>query len=83
MADYDFDKPVRVMLGNVAYLVTNTRQAGELLMFKWPTEGGKKARAARHALLIAMEAKHDTQLIKQARRAFAEAAAEAGIRILD
>lgn len=83
MADYDFDKPVRVILGPVTQVVTNTRQASELLMFRWPIESGKKLKAARHALLIATEEKRDTRLVKKARKAFAEAAAEADILMTD
>jgi len=83
MADYDFDKPVRVILGAVTYVVTNTRQAGEILVFKWPTDGGKKHKAARHALLVATGSRLDARLIKEARQAFADAAAEASILIPD
>lgn len=44
-------------------------------MYRWPVDG-KKLRAARHGLLIAMESSHDTRLVKQAREAFAAAASE-------
>ncbi len=76
MADYQFDKPVRIILGTVTHVVTNTRKASDLLMYRWPVDDGKKLRTARHALLIAMGSSHDTRLIKQARKAFADAASE-------
>jgi hypothetical protein len=81
MADYDFDKPVRVIIGTAVRDICDTRQASETLMFNWPIEGGKKHKAARHALLVAMGSDYHANLIKKARKAFAEAAAEADILV--
>ncbi|MGO4833568.1 DUF982 domain-containing protein, partial [Rhizobiaceae sp. 2RAB30] len=83
MADYDFDKPVRVIIGIAIREISDTRQASETLMFNWPIEGGKKHKAARHALLVAMGSDYRATLIKAARNAFAEAAAEADVLVPD
>lgn len=81
MADYDFDKPVRIILGTEIRKITDTRQASEVLMISWPIDGGKKHKAARHALLVVMGSDYSALLVKRARKAFAEAASEADILI--
>lgn len=83
MPDYNFNEPVRVILGTVSYVVASTRQASEVLISKWPTEGGWNHDAARNALLAAMGEKRNGRLIRKARQAFIIAAAEADILMHD
>lgn len=83
MAGFNFDRPVKVIFGNVTYVVTNTRQAADLLLLKWPIQGSPKVDAARRAVMIAMGAPRDPILIKKARKTFADAAEEAGILMPD
>jgi hypothetical protein len=73
-----FDAPVTVMdTGEArAYDVTNTRQAAEILLHRWPNEWSGSHRAARLACLAVLKGFKPPVL---ARRAFAEAAREADI----
>ena len=68
-----FDAPVTVMdTGEArAYDVTNTRQAAEILLHRWPNEWSGSHRAARLACLAVLKGFKPPVL---ARRAFAEAA---------
>jgi hypothetical protein len=81
--DYDFDRPVRVILGTESYLVTNTRQAAEILLLHWPDNGGQGYSAAKNALELAMGSKRNRWLLRRARQAFVSAAAEADILMYD
>ncbi len=83
MAIYGFGKPVKVILGPVVHIVTNTRQAAELLTTKWPMKNSANADLAKRALLLATSGPHDDFLIEKAREAFADAAAEAEILLPD
>ncbi|MFI0844478.1 DUF982 domain-containing protein [Mesorhizobium sp. IMUNJ 23232] len=78
-----WDQPVTVMLGNsVAVLhVNNNLQAADILLHKWPVKRGAKQRAAREAVMEAMENAHDRMALAKAQKAFAEAAKEADILI--
>ena len=73
-----FDRPVRVEIGGPGKIraVTSTREAAECLVYRWPSDGGKKHLAARRACMQVLEG------VKQAivaRRAFEAAAREADI----
>jgi ElaB/YqjD/DUF883 family membrane-anchored ribosome-binding protein len=78
-----WDEPVRVMLGTsvTVHHVSNNLQAADILLHKWPTKGGAKQRAAREAIVKAMERAHDRMALAKAQKAFAEAAKEADILI--
>lgn len=73
-----FDAPVTVMDAREArrFDVTNTRQAAEMLLHRWPDEWSGRHRAARLACLAVLKGFKPPVL---ARRAFAEAAREARI----
>ena len=61
--------------------ISSARQAAEWLLFRWPKEiDTTKARAARKACLDALEGQREAAA---ARKAFREAAEEAGILIGD
>jgi hypothetical protein len=61
--------------------ISNARQAAEWLLYKWPSEiDTDKARAARKACLEVLEGQRKAAA---ARKAFREAAEEAGILIGD
>ena len=77
-----FSPPVRVSLGragNVAHAVTSPEKAAEILLTDWPTDWTSKHLAARKAVLKAMQSAYTAATIARARKAFAEAADEAGI----
>ena len=77
-----FSPPVRVSLGragNVAHAVASPKKAAEILLTGWPTDWTAKHLAARKAVLKAMESAHTAAALARARKAFAEAADEAGI----
>lgn len=78
-----WDEPVKVMLGKsvTVHHVSNNLQAADILLHKWPTKGGAKQRAAREAVLKAMERTQDRVTLAKAQKAFAEAAKEADILI--
>ncbi|MDN2583944.1 DUF982 domain-containing protein [Aquibium sp. ELW1220] len=73
-----FDAPVTVLDAREArpFDVTNTRQAAEMLLHRWPNEWSGRHRAARLACLAVLKGFKPPVL---ARRAFAEAAREAEI----
>ncbi len=73
-----FDAPVTVLDPREArsFDVTNTRQAAEMLLHRWPNEWSGRHRAARLACLAVLKGFKPPVL---ARRAFAEAAREAEI----
>lgn len=83
MRETAFDRPVRVTLGphgTVSYIVTSPREAAEKLLHDdWPANTGKRQMAARVALLEALENARDVTLAAKARKAFEDAADEAGI----
>ena len=74
---------VPVMLGAsyAVYHVNNNLQAADILLNRWPAKGGAKHRAAREAVLVAMERTKDRVAVAKAQKAFAEAAKEADILI--
>lgn len=77
-----FSPPVRVSTGkagNVALAVTSPEKAAEILLNKWPTTWSPKHLAARKAVLKAMESANSDATLTKARKAFADAADEAGI----
>lgn len=77
-----FSPPVRVSLGragNVAHAVTSPEKAAEILLTDWPVNWTSKHLAARKAVLQAMESAYTAATLARARKAFAEAADEAGI----
>ncbi|APH74198.1 DUF982 domain-containing protein [Aquibium oceanicum] len=77
-----FSPPVRVSLGragNVAHAVTSPEKAAEILLTDWPTNWTKKHLAARKAVLQSMESAFTVGTLTRARKAFADAADEAGI----
>ncbi len=77
-----FSPPVRVSLGragNVAHAVTSPEKAAEILLTGWPADWTSKHLAARKAVLQAMESAYTAATLARARKAFAEAADEAGI----
>jgi hypothetical protein len=78
-----WDGTVPVMLGNsvTVHHVSNNLQAADILLHKWPTKGGAKQRAAREAVLKAMERARDRVALSTAQKAFAEAAREADILV--
>ncbi|MEQ1955982.1 DUF982 domain-containing protein [Mesorhizobium yinganensis] len=79
-----WDGTVKVMLGrngSTLHHVTNNYQAADILLHKWPTKGGAKQRAAREAVVKAMERAHDRMALAKAQKAFAEAAKEADILV--
>jgi hypothetical protein len=73
-----FDAPVTVIDASQtrAFEVTNTRQAAEILLHRWPNEWSGRHRAARLACLAVLKGFKPPML---ARSAFAEAAREAAI----
>jgi hypothetical protein len=75
-----FDAPVAVSLGraNVAYNVNSVRQAADIVLHKWPIEGGRKHATAMKACKMVMDG---TKHAKHARIAFTEAAKEADILV--
>jgi hypothetical protein len=58
--------------------VTSTREAAELLLTRWPVDGGQKHLAARKACLAVLQGQREAI---EARKAFAAAAEEAGILV--
>lgn len=77
-----FSPPVRVSIGkagNIAHGVASPEKAAEILLEQWPAPWGPKHLAARKAVLRAMESAYTTATLASARRAFSEAAEEAGI----
>ncbi|HWK64415.1 MAG TPA: DUF982 domain-containing protein [Rhizobiaceae bacterium] len=81
--DYEFDQPVRVILGTASHNVATTSQASEILLHYWPEQGGRGYSAAKDALELAMGSKRNRSLLKRARQAFVSAAAEADILMHD
>lgn len=82
MSSDAFDKPVRVALGpagNITHVISTPLQAAEKLLNEWPAVSGNRQVAARKAVLKAMENAQDALLRAKARKAFEEAAKEAGI----
>lgn len=75
-----FDQPVRVFVekrGNIADTVTNTVQAADILLHRWPGDpGARKHLAARKACIAVLEGLKEA---RAARLAFEAAAAEANI----
>lgn len=75
-----FDQPVRVFVDERGYLadtVTNTVQAADILLHRWPGDpGARKHHAARKACIAVLEGIKDA---RAARRAFEAAAKEANI----
>lgn len=81
-----FDKPVRVATGpagNIAITVSDAEGAARFLLERWPVEPGSRHKAARRAVLAALERAHDPVQAERARRAFAAAADEAAILMPD
>jgi hypothetical protein len=78
-----WDGAVPVMLGTgvTVHHVNNNMQAADILLNKWPTNGGARHREARAAVLAAMERSRDRLALAKAQKAFAEAAREADILI--
>ncbi len=78
-----WDQGVKVVLrGDAAHtIVSNTHQAGRILLEDWPADPGPKHLQARRAVLRAMEKALDRRRQADARDAFAEAAKEAGIAL--
>ena len=77
--DEQFDQSVPVAIdpsGGTTIIVTNTRQAAELLLSRWPVDGGAKHLAARKACLAVLEG---IKKGRDARKAFEAAAIEANI----
>lgn len=79
-----FDKPVTVALGpsgSISQRVDDAVKAGEVLLDKkkWPGPSTAKHLAARRAVLKALENAHDAMLAAKARKAFEQAAIEAGL----
>ncbi|KQZ20794.1 hypothetical protein ASD50_21645 [Mesorhizobium sp. Root552] len=78
--DQRFDEPVSLMLGiSMTCTVDRPAKAADILLRQWPTEGGEKHRAARAAVLKAMENPSDPHLAALSREAFEDAAREADI----
>ncbi|MEX0406783.1 DUF982 domain-containing protein [Aquibium sp. LZ166] len=78
-----FSPPVRVTLGragNITHAVTSPEKAAEVLT-DWPTNWTAKHLAVRKAVLRAMESAYTAATLARARKAFAEAADEAGILV--
>lgn len=75
-----WNKPVEIELGRIGHYraVTNTREAAECLMTRWPESGGPAHAAARRACLEVLEGKIPPDV---ARQAFIEAAEESGLFI--
>ncbi|APH74168.1 DUF982 domain-containing protein [Aquibium oceanicum] len=74
-----FSAHFRVSLGragNLAHAVTSPEKAAEILATDWPTNWTAKHLSVRKAVLKAMESAYT---VTTARKAFAEAADEAGI----
>jgi hypothetical protein len=81
MNDGQFDRPVRVALGdsgNAIHIVTNTKQAVEILLYKWPSNPDSKHLAARVACAAVLDGQKPSVM---ARRAFEAAAKEADILV--
>lgn len=82
MAGDWWDKPLSVMIGHsTTYNVTSSSKAADILLHRWPTDGGAKHLAARRAVLKAMENHRDSRARAAARRAFEAAAREADILV--
>lgn len=78
MRDVEFDEPVDVLAGKDVRRVSTAGQAAVWLLERWPTEPGRKHRAARQALIDLLEGAASASY---ARQAFEAAADEAEIRI--
>ena len=79
--DRQFDEAVKVLSGPDGFAVkhiASNNQAARMLLFEWPTRGGKKHLAARRAC---MEVMQGLKSAAAARKAFAEAAKEADILV--
>lgn len=79
-----FDKPVTVALGpsgSISQRVDDPMKAGEVLLDAktWQAPNTAKHKAARKAVLKALENAHDAMLAAKARKAFEQAAVEAGL----
>lgn len=77
-----FEKPVRVAAGpagKVTTVVGDAERAARVLLDEWPGTPGAKHRAARRAVLAAMESVNDRVKAERARKAFEAAAIEAGM----
>jgi hypothetical protein len=61
-------------------VVGSTREAQDILLYRWPAQGGE---AFRHALDVCASVLNDQQPADDARRAFLLAAEEAGIFVAD
>jgi hypothetical protein len=79
--DQRFETPVRVALGksgHTIYTVDRVAQAADILLNRWLASPGKKHTAARKACLSVLQR---LGAVRHARKAFDEAAAEAGILV--
>jgi hypothetical protein len=76
-----WNKPVPIIQRKAGgtLLVGNSVQAARILLQEWPATPGPKHRAARQAVLDAMEKALDQERQAKAREAFRAAAIEAGI----
>ena len=73
-----FDVPVRIETGGSVKIVMSAREAADILSIHWLEERGPKYDIARRACLSAMQ-QHIAPMV--ARRAFENAAREAGILV--
>ena len=81
MQDVRFDRSVKILTGRfdtVSRHVETAVEAIEYLLDKWPQEAGEKHRAALTACLEVLEGDEEDDSV--ARKAFEEAAGEAGIK---
>lgn len=80
MASGWWGRPVSIMVGsNTTHHVTRPSAAAKLLLHDWPAEGGAAYTMAKVAILKALEDPDDDRLSGAARKAFEDAAREAGI----
>lgn len=75
-----WDEPVQIELRKIGHyrVVTNTREAVECLMVRWPKNGGPAQAAARRICFDVLDGNLPPEA---ARQAFVDAAVEAGIYV--
>lgn len=75
-----WSEPVPVRLtANQTFNVSDPEKAAEILLYEWPGDtAGSRHRAARRAVLKALENAKDAKASMAARKAFAAAVEEAG-----
>ncbi|KAB1087875.1 DUF982 domain-containing protein [Neorhizobium galegae] len=76
-----WSEPVEIELGSIGSyrVISDTEQAAEALLFRWPVDKGKAFTSAKRVCLAVLEGENET--FEDARNAFLAAAEEADVSV--